>query len=390
MLALAKRHPGNDDVAVLAAEAAMNTSPWNYWDESKTQPRPRMGEGIALLEQVIARSPQHSQAAHLYIHLMENSTDPKIAEAAADRLRASAPAALGHLVHMPAHIYYRIGRYSDSIDANIAAARADEAYLAQVGDDGLYRFSYYPHNVHFLLTSAQMVGDMGTVANETARLTRIIDVEAAKHLPWVEGDPRGAVIRPRPVRLPRSDLGLDRRPFRTRLCRGNAPLCARNRAGAQGLPARPMKANWPPWPRSRNPRGVRDGGCRLPGARSRQSRHAGRARKTGAFRGKLYRRDRIFEQAEAIEATIPCNEPPYWYYPVAQSRGAALYAAGRYREAKAAFMKALIAAPNDGWALYGLEQTERKRGDRPAALATRKAFERVWRGDDSWLRMDRL
>jgi len=98
----------------------------------------------------------------------------------------------------------------------------------------------------------------------------------------------------------------------------------------------------------------------------------------------------FFEQAEAIEATIPYNEPPYWYYPVAQSRGAALYAAGRYREAKAAFMKALIAAPNDGWALYGLEQTERKRGDRPSALATRKAFERVWRGDDSWLRMDRL
>ena len=98
----------------------------------------------------------------------------------------------------------------------------------------------------------------------------------------------------------------------------------------------------------------------------------------------------MFAQAEAIEATVPYNEPPYWYYPVAQSRGAALFEAGRYDEARDAFMKALVRAPNDGWALWGLARTQRKLGNRLEAEAADRALDRIWIGDRSWLRMDRL
>jgi len=161
MLAAAGAHPDNDDIAVLAAESAMDTLPWNYWTPDKN-PQPRLGEAVQLVETVYARNPEHPQAAHLYIHLMENGPNPKKAEAAADRLATPLAPGAGHLVHMPAHIYYRLGRWKDSIRVNIAGARADEAYIKASGDRGLVRYGYYPHNVHFIVTSAQMAGDMPT------------------------------------------------------------------------------------------------------------------------------------------------------------------------------------------------------------------------------------
>src|SRR3990170_8255662 len=112
MLAAATAHPRHDDIALLAAEAAMNTKPWDYWTADK-QPNQRIGEAVRLVETVLARSARHPQAAHLYIHLMENGPDPKLAEAAADRLDAPLAPAAGHLVHMPAHIYYRLCRRPD-------------------------------------------------------------------------------------------------------------------------------------------------------------------------------------------------------------------------------------------------------------------------------------
>ena len=99
---------------------------------------------------------------------------------------------------------------------------------------------------------------------------------------------------------------------------------------------------------------------------------------------------RHYEAAQAIEATVPYNEPPYWYYPVAQSLGAAYYRAGMYREALSAFRAAIFKAPNNGWALYGLAKTERKLGNRREAAAAEAALENVWIGKTAWLRMDRL
>lgn len=390
MLALARAHPDNHDLAVLAAEAAMNTTPWNYWSEDKDRAQPRVGDAVALVERVMARNPAHPQAAHLYIHLMENSADPHKAEAAADRLVDAAPGALGHLVHMPAHIYHRIGRYADSMKANVAAARADEEYLAQAGDDGLYRFGYYPHNVHFLLTSGQMIGDMHTVANESARLSRILNADIARELPWVQAIHAAPAFALAQYGSPEAILALNDSPTdlayveaMRRYARAIAFAHKRDaRAFARELDALDALEKDPAVV------SMADGGfpasdlIRLAGlvARGKQAQLAGRHAAAVGF----------YEQAEAIEATVPYSEPAYWYYPVAQSRGAALYQAGRYAEARDAFMKALLAAPNSGWALWGLAQAQHRLGNRMEAKAAERALANSWQGERGWLRMDRL
>ncbi len=120
-----------------------------------------------MLERVIARQPDHAGALHYHIHLLEASADPDRAAASADRLGSLMPAA-GHMVHMPAHIYIRVGRYADAAEANVRAIAADEDYLAQCQAQGLYPVSYYPHNLHFLWAAATFEGRRA-VAVDAAR-----------------------------------------------------------------------------------------------------------------------------------------------------------------------------------------------------------------------------
>jgi tetratricopeptide (TPR) repeat protein len=390
MLGIARRHTGNDDVAVLAAEAAMNTSPWNYWGPDKSQPLSRIDEAVALIEGVMSRNPRHPQAAHLYIHLMENSANPAKAEAAADRLAQYTPAGVGHLVHMPGHIYYRIGRYRDSIAANLAAARADEEYLARAGGDGLYRYGYYPHNVHFLLTSAQMVGAMGMVATETERLKGILNVEVARQLPWVQAIHAAPSFALAQYGSADAILALTAAPSElgyVEAMRHYARAIAY--AERQDEPAFAGEIRAMETLRSAaSVQSMVEAGFPAPDiialavlvAKGREAHWGGRHDEAIGH----------FEAAERIEPTIPYSEPPYWYYPVAQSRGAALYSAGRHREAAAAFRKALVEAPNSGWALYGLKMSHRKLGHAAEETAADAALKRVWMGDEAWLRMKRL
>ncbi len=179
----AAANPENDDVAVLAAEAIMDTRPWDYWEADRKTPKGDIGTAIQMIESVMSRSPYHPQAIHLYIHLMEASATPEKAEAAADRLAKPLMPGAGHFVHMPAHLYHVLGRYRDSINANVAAAKADEDWLTQTDDAGIYRYGYYPHNVHFIITAAQLGGDKATALNQSAKLRGILGVDVAIALP---------------------------------------------------------------------------------------------------------------------------------------------------------------------------------------------------------------
>ena len=156
MAALYARYPDDDDAAALYAESLMNTMPWDYWTEEQN-PKPRTKDVINALERVLERNPRHPMAIHLYIHAVEASDSPGRAEGPADILRDLVPGS-GHLVHMPSHIYYRIGRYADASRANVLAAAVDEAYIAACNAQGFYPASYYPHNIHFLWASASMEG----------------------------------------------------------------------------------------------------------------------------------------------------------------------------------------------------------------------------------------
>ena len=389
MLAAAKDFPAHDDLALLAAEAAMDTAPWNYWQADKS-PQPRLGEAVQLVETVLARSPQHPQAAHLYIHLMENGPDPKRAEAAADRLAAPLAPSAGHLVHMPAHIYFRLGRWKDSMRVNVAAAKADETWIEASGDKGLVRYGYYPHNVHFIVTSAQMAGDMSTAIREARKLERVLDPGISSQVAWIQAVNAAPYFAAVQFASPAQILAMRapdaRLPYAVAMrhyARAVARANERNRKGFDyevgQLRSMRESVEW---------KAMVDQGVPAPDllqlaetvARARWAFASGNHREAA----------RLYREAVAIEDKVPYMEPPYWYYPVHQSLGAALYRAGQYDAAREAFTAALARSPNNGWALYGLAATERAQGRKPQAVAAEAALKRAWAGDPRWLRMDRL
>jgi tetratricopeptide (TPR) repeat protein len=389
MLAAANAHGAHDDIALLAAEAAMNTKPWDYWSADK-QPNQRIGEAVRLVETVLARNPAHPQGAHLYIHLMENGPDPKVAEAAADRLNAPLAPNLGHLVHMPAHIYYRLGRWQDSIRANVAAARADEAWIKSSGDKGLVRYGYYPHNVHFIVTSAQMAGEMPTAIREARKLETILDPGVSAQIAWIQAVNAAPYFAAAQFATPAQILSMPapdaRLPYPTAMrfyARALARAQQRNRSGFEEELTRL--------------RAVRSSGALNPmiaqgvpaGDLLHLAETVARARWASA-NGRLGEALRLYREAIAIEQKIPYMEPPYWYYPVHQSLGATLYRRGEYREAREAFETALSQSPNNGWTLYGLGASEAALGRKSEAAAANSALKKAWSGNRAWLRMDRL
>jgi tetratricopeptide (TPR) repeat protein len=180
MAKVATRFSDDDEIATLYAEAVMDLSPWDYWKPGGREAKPQSVSIVPTLERVLARKPDHAGAIHLYIHAVEASDRPKRAEPYADRLRGAIPGA-GHLVHMPSHIYYRVGRYLDALEDNKAAVKVDEKYLADTNAPmGVYRLGYYPHNVHFVMASAQMAGDGPTVIAAAEKLRDLIPDEVAR------------------------------------------------------------------------------------------------------------------------------------------------------------------------------------------------------------------
>src|SRR5262249_8305284 len=174
MADVTSKFPDDNDIAALYAESVMDLSPWNYWQPGGIEPNPQSAPIVPTLERVLAQDPDHVGAIHYYIHAVEASDRPQRAEPYADRLRGAVPNG-GHLVHMPSHIYYRVGRYFDALKDNKVAAAVDEAYLATTrAPMGMYRLGYYPHNVHFVLAAAQMAGDCPTVIASAEKLQAIV------------------------------------------------------------------------------------------------------------------------------------------------------------------------------------------------------------------------
>jgi tetratricopeptide (TPR) repeat protein len=390
MLAAAATHPANDEIALLAAEAAMDTRPWDYWEADTKRPKARIAEAVRLVETVLARSPEHPQAAHLYIHLMEDGPNPKRAEHAADLLGTPLAPTLGHLVHMPAHIYYRLGRWQDSIRANFAAARADEAWIRSTGDKGLVRYGYYPHNVHFIVTSAQMSGEMPTAVREAQRLDRLLDPGISSKIAWIQAINAAPFFAAAQFATPAKILAMrapdTRLPYPTAMrfyARAVARAHQGNRSGFEQELGK-LRAVW----QSADLKPMIEQGVPAPDLLLLAETIA-RAR--WAYGQRSFRDSaRLYREAVRIESRIPYMEPPYWYFPVHQSLGAALYRAGRHREARDAFAVALKQAPNNGWALYGLATAERALGRRAQAATADTALSKSWSGDRRWLTMDRL
>ena len=176
MADVVERFPDDLDAATLYAASLMNLSPWDYWYLDGLA-KENTDEVLATLESVVERNPQHPGALHYYIHAVE-ARHPERAEPAADSLARLMPGA-GHMVHMPSHIYMRVGRYAEAYEANRLAVEADEGYITQCRAQGLYPLGYYPHNIHFLAWSAAFQGRREAAMEASRKIVEEIPHELA-------------------------------------------------------------------------------------------------------------------------------------------------------------------------------------------------------------------
>ncbi|NRP72674.1 hypothetical protein ILFOPFJJ_03573 [Ensifer psoraleae] len=390
MAEVAGKFPNDDDIAVLYAEALMDLSPWDYWTDGGAKPKGRTAEIISTLERVLARNANHVGAIHLYIHAVEASTTPERAELHADRL-AKMEIDAGHLVHMPSHIYYRVGRYADSLAVNRRAVATDESFFKAVAPEGLYAGGYYPHNIHFLLVSAQMAGDGPTAIEAAQKLSGVISDELARAAPaFVQPIKAAPLFAHAQFSDPETILGVARPtgafPFvdaAWHYMRGVAQA-ARGDLGA----ARVEGAAIAEIARSSDWSELEAGG--MPAADVLEiTGHVLTARIAQAG-DDWPAAARAFADAKKVEDRLSYMEPRHWYYPLGQSLGAALLRVGDLDGAEKAFLESLDLAPNNGWALFGLSEVYRARGDEALVEKTTRRWREAWVGNTSMLRLDRL
>lgn len=389
MGAVHRRFPDDDDIAVMFAEAMMNLSPWDYWEADAKTPKGRTFEIVSLLEEVLARNPDHAAAIHLYIHIVEASSTPERAEKHADRLGRLMPGA-GHIVHMPSHIYTRVGRYIDSVRVNQAAIEADEALIAKLESSGIYPLVYYPHNVHFVMTSAQMAGAGETVLKAASKLDAVLPMQAAQAIPLVQPIKAAPILALAQFGSPLEVLAIpdpgETVPFIRAMwhyARGTA-LVTRGeidaaRTEAVAIEEINTRTDFTPLIESA-----------VPGPEVvALARHVLLGRIAQA---EERHEDAVnsFTAAVEIQSGLPYMEPPYWYYPVNQSLGAALLQSGRPDDAERAFKAALYETPNNGWALYGLGATYKAMGEAKAAAEMQRLLNAAWAGDQESLSLSRL
>ena len=381
MARVAADFPRDAEAQVLYADALMNLSPWNYWESGEA--RAGTDQIIASLERVLATDENHPGACHLFIHA-EEAHAPARAVGCAERLAGLMPGA-GHLVHMPAHIYIRVGRYADAIATNEHAVHADESYFdgPQETRNALYGKAYYPHNYHFLSFAAAMAGN-SHIAIESARKTmERIDPVVAGQTPWIEnvtGILYGAYVTfarwddilAEPI--PGEDL-----PY----ARGVAQY-ARGIAFAE-------KKQWTEAAASMDTLIIiqerfADGENKKALGVALESLKGEIALRSGA----LERAINHFTRAVAREDQLGFAEPPSWYYPARQSLGNVLLLANRAVEAEVVYRQDLVHFPDNGWSLKGLEQSLRAQGRSAEAAEVERRFDQAWRAADVQISSSRM
>ncbi|MEO1242576.1 MAG: tetratricopeptide repeat protein [Pseudomonadota bacterium] len=376
---VANQYPDDDFIAALAAEANMDTQAWDYWTDGGRTPKGRTARTVSLLEGVLARNPDYAAAIHLYIHITEASRDPYRAADHADRLAALTPG-LGHLVHMPTHVYYRIGRFKQSLEHNIEAVAADEAYLADADASVMYEYGYYTHNIHFALTSAQMAGASDTAMAMAEKLDAKLPIEMATAAPFVQpikAAPYYAMVQfgdPADI-LATEDPGGEM-PFLQgawRYARGEAFVKTGDLEAARGeveaistlIAEADMSA-------------LIDGN--VPALDILNIARLTVIARAAAAEEDFTTAIEAMEEATALQETLIYMEPPYWYYPSKQTLASMLLQAGHAERAEALFLESLTESPNNAWVLYGLSETYKAQGDKNGAKYASALFRDAWLG----------
>jgi tetratricopeptide (TPR) repeat protein len=373
---LARKFPADLDAQTMYAESLMDLRPWNYWT-GDGRPYPGTEELVATLEKVMARDKNHPGANHLYIHAVEATKSPERAEAAADRLAALMPGA-GHMVHMPSHIYQRVGRYADAVAANVAAAKADESYISQCRAQGIYPMAYYPHNLHFLWYAATAEGRSAeaiAAARKTAAQVSDAQLDALPLLAAFRVVPLYALARfgkwDEVLAEPVPDAKYPYMTAVSHYARGQAHLGKGDLDAAEKEldEVRRMAADK-----------VLDYTLFSPNTAA-----AIFAPAPEVLAGEIAARRKQYDIAIAhlaravrLEDSLFYTEPEEWHYPARQALGAVLLEAGRPREAETVYWEDLRKHTDNGWSLFGLAQALRAQDKKAEADAVQARFDKAW------------
>ncbi len=383
-------YPEDNDVATLFAEALMDTTPWDYWREDG-RPKPELEEVLAALEPVFERQPDHPGANHLYIHAVELGR-PEAGLAAAERLADAVPGA-GHLVHMPSHIYIRVGRYHEAVAANERAVAADEGYVTACRKQGLYPLAYMPHNRHFLWASATLAGESEVALSAADSVAERQDAQAMRqeglgmiqHF-WVTplyarvrfgrwdeilayAEPAADLVYPRGVWHYARGMAL------TRLERLDDAAVELDRLTA--IAADPILETVTVFD-------INTTAALLAVAREQLAGELALARGDSAVGIER------LEAAVELEDGLYYDEPPPWHASVRHYLGAALLELGRPAEAERVYRDDLDEFPDNGWSLFGLRESLAARGRVEEAEAVDARFQEAWKHADLTLTSSRL
>jgi tetratricopeptide (TPR) repeat protein len=385
MAELAAKYPDDLDAVTLHAESQMDLQPWDYYDASG-QPKGHTAEVVSQLESVMQRDPMHFGALHLYVHAIEASPDPSRGVAAADTLRELLPGS-GHLVHMPAHIYARVGRYHDAVLANQKAIGADDAYLAICKPGpGVYPLGYVPHNHHFLWFASTMEG-ASAIALDAARTTgektsdpQLMRTPGFEAMQNFSLSPLYADVRfgrwQQVVDTPKPADDLPYMQAMWNYAQGMA-------AARQGRIEDAKRFHEALVPATTNPE------IEKMMAWDRYSLIGGVQIAERFVAAELARAAKDYDAAIAalntavtIEDTLPYDEPPAWHWPARQALGAMFLAAGKPAEAETAYRDELLRNPENGWSLHGLSRALKAQGKKVEAQDASDRFARAWANAD--------
>lgn len=369
-----REHPRDATVGVLFAESLMDLHPWDLWT-ADGQPKTDTEEIVSVLESVLALSPDHPGANHLYIHAVEASKNPARANSAADRLRALVPGA-SHLVHMPSHIDARTGRYSAASKANELAIEVDRKHGERTGRTAFYRV-YMAHNHQFLSFASMMEGRSAESLTAARAMVSGFPSEMLEQMgPFVDGVL--PIVLHVLVRFGRWEDVLREPAFPDLFGVAN---CVRHYARGVAFTALDRFAE------AEHEIAELDALCAVMDDRSVGNNPAKTVVQIPqrVLRGELeFRKGNrdaglaLLREAVAIEDTLKYDEPPDWMMPVRHTLGAALIADGKLEEAETVYRQDLEHWPENGWSLYGLTQALAGRGKTAEAAAMRKRFEAAW------------
>jgi tetratricopeptide (TPR) repeat protein len=379
MREVAKKYPKDTDAATLFAEALMDLQPWDYWTHDG-KPKGNSEEIVRTLEGVLKKNPDHPGACHYYIHAVEASFEPERALPCAKRLARLMPGA-GHLVHMPAHTYIRVGMYKEAEEANVHAIHADENFIQDRKAQGFYTLAYYPHNIHFLYFAASLAGRSRVAIRSAQELVGKVPDDLVREVPPLE------------MFKPISYFALTQFGKWDEILKEPAPAAefkyttglwhyARGRAFSATGKMDEAKTEL-------------DALTKLTeetGSDLMISLNSGKSLlqiATHVLSGEIAAREgrtddavQSFNQAIGIEDRLVYEEPAPWHQPVRQNLGAVLLAGKRPAEAEQVYREDLKRNPNNGWSLYGLTESLKAQGKKKEAAAEEKRFQKAWQRAD--------